>query len=956
MLEPTPIAIHTTQADRWRSRLSLAGLILAITLLAAALLLMSPPREASYPGAQPWSPHSLLRALVWAMSLGGSVATARGVEIKDFALHLATTLALILLALRAAISGLYPPNYRAARGAWFLGQVLLVGWVLLSAASAAWSHDAQLSLGQAALYGFGVAWAVALSWWLEGRDVPRLLWGYVVVASLGSVLCIWYFNERNWSHRPGFPLGNPSVLAACVLPALLIVAATLASSIREMLRGKRRWDYRAAIAAGVLLVPLAACFRLAGSRAAWLGLFAGVACVAFVLARRRLRWIISAVLGLCVIAGGWYATTASHDLTMGRGASMRFRSYAWRYAAELWSRRPISGTGAGSYPRFAGWRAVEDRALDPAAFMGDVVEHAHNELFEVLAEIGLVGGLTFVGGFVATLAAAASLLRTSLSAQRRALLIGLLAGMYALLVDSLFGVGLRLPGLPAVFFTLLGALWSWCRSVSKSRPAERRPPAWLGLMVTRRYVVAGAAAGLALLGGGLALRNWSGVLADHDARLAASHGDYATAQPLIARAAGRMLDPVRVLLARERGVFYKLQSAGAEFKRYEALTHTESTTPDELEAARVRARELSAGTYLATQELVAQTPAFFSRASLGARAAEMLSVLTQADGDEDSRRWVARAQLAWQVQRDQRPFDVEALLALTRYPEFTTKAQIGDYVGLLRDALRAGFPSAAWLARFNVVAQRDDFQAALVALVQSIGPMHPETDPDALIQSRAPEMYRLAAIWHDQRRQWRLAAMLAERAAQLYEPLRSRVPELYSVARAEQADYEFLADPHGSRKAVELLLDAIRALPKIQVQKARAMVRPYRIRLARYLLASGLESDARRELASVSEDEKAVSRALSSLYVELTRRVVRLPKPNRPDVNAWLDSARRITPGYFQAWAWQAWYAAEGEGATGVEAVLTRAQAELTDEQIGQIRQSLCQQFPALCEALSTSD
>ena len=65
----------------------------------------------------------------------------------------------------------------------------------MSLASAIWAGDRPMALGQSALYGLAILWAIALAWSLEGRDVPRLLWGYVAIATLGSALCILYYYE-----------------------------------------------------------------------------------------------------------------------------------------------------------------------------------------------------------------------------------------------------------------------------------------------------------------------------------------------------------------------------------------------------------------------------------------------------------------------------------------------------------------------------------------------------------------------------------------------------------------------------------------------------------------------------------------------------------------------------------------------------------------------------------------
>lgn len=858
MLEAPNIATPAPPGHRLRSLLSLLSLVLALVLLVATFFLMSPPTGGSYPGAILWREGSILKRVTDLMSLGGAVATIRGVEIKDLAFHLVTVAALVLLAGRALVSGLFPPERRTAKRAWFVGQAFLAGWVLISLASSRWSGDADLARGQAALYGLALAWAIALSWSLESRDLPRLLWGYVIIAAVGAALCVWYFHVRNPFHRPGFPIGNPSALAACMLPAILIAGAVLLGSIWTSRQQRGAIAWQRLVAAGIVLVPLCWCFSLAGSRGAWIGLLVGIAGVLFLRARRRIRWIIVVVLLFMASFGTWYLSSAKQDFTMARGATIRFRVYAWQYAAALWSQRPISGTGAGSYPRLAGALAVNDRVLDPAAFMAEMVEHAHNELFEVFAEIGLVGGVTYVAGLLATIVAASALLRTNLSPERRWLLLGLVAAVIALLTDAMFGVGPRLPGTPAIFYTLLGALWAACRSISKQRLDEHAvTDTWLRSMLLRRYGLAGVSLALAILAAWLSLRNWSGVCSEYAASVTYRSGQYEAALFHTREAREHLLDPVRKLIANKRAVdceFARAHIAYAQAieaaERYQAdLADGQDSypAPAELRELVQFAADRCRSASDVALELSWHAPNFGRMPALGARCAEMLTILFARIGDdEQARDWHERALQAWVIQRRLRPFDLQTLLALTHYPVL-----VDDYIGLLRNALRNGFPPAEWYAALQKGRKLRDFEEILYALRQSVGPYDPQTDLDALILSGAPEMYRLSAAWKALQGDYEGAAADADQAAQLYQPMRPRFPELYSVALAEQAEYSLQAWRDRPEKAVALLREAIDALPGIQTHKYEEMVIPYRLRLARYLLAAGDEREAAKMLQAV---------------------------------------------------------------------------------------------------------
>lgn len=921
MLDAPQILAPAPPTRRLRSLISLLSLVLALVLLTGTYFLMSPPAGQSYPGAIPWRDGSILKHVTDLMSLYGLVETIRGVEIKDFAFHLAAVVALVLLAARALVSGLLPPERRTAKGAWFLGQAFLAGWVLLSLASSRWSGDPDLSLGQAALYGLPLAWAVALAWSFESRDVPRLLWGYLVIAAAGAALCVWYFYERNPYHRPGFPIGNPGVLAACTLPAILIAGAVLIGSLWTSL-GRRHTPAWSRLAAPILmLIPLCWCFRLADSRAAWIGLCAGIAGVLYLRAKRWIRLVILVGVILAAGMGAWYFSSARHDFPMARGATIRFRVYAWRYAALLWSQRPISGAGAANYSRLAGRLSVGDRVLDPAAFPAEMVEHAHNELFEVFAEIGLVGGVTFVAGFLATLVAASALLRANLSPERRWLLYGLVASIIALLADAMFGVGLRLPGVPAVFYTLLGTLWAVCRSISKVPPTQRAlTDTWLRSMLLRRYGLTLVSLAAALVAAWLSLRNWAGVRHEYAADLAQRAGQYEAALGRTRAAETRLLDPVRTLIAHKRAVDCEFaraviayQQVVDAFSRYQATRAEDGnavSADSELREQLQHAERLCRTASDAALQLSRRAPNFGRMAALGAQSAEMLASLRNMVGDREQAQAARLSALQdWRRQREWRPFDVQALLALARYPTL-----LGDYIGLLRDALRAevppgGFPPPEWHEALQAGGKSPNFQRTLTAMVRAVGPYHPQTDLDTLILSRAPEMYRLSAAWKALQRAHQSAATDAAHAAQLYRPMRSRFPKLYSVALAEQADYVFQAQPDQPDRAVALLREAIRALPVIQAQKYEEMVAPYRLRLARFLLAAG-------EVTQASE---------------------------------LLQMVLRTRPGDVEAWWWTVAIAIEHEDAEAVRAALRDAEAAgVRDTDLEVLRGLVRQKMPEI--------
>lgn len=931
-------ATDSAHGTPWRSRLAWTTTVLALLALPATVLLISPPAGASFPGAVPWSDGSLLRHVVHWMSLGGAVPTPRGVEIKDLVFLLAAACGLMILTARALVSGLNPPPQRTAKGVWFAGQMGLGVWVLISAVSASWSGDPASSLGQAALYAAGLAWAISLAWTLEPRQADVILRGYLVSAIVCAILCIWFYNERNPFHRPGFPIGNPTTLASWVAPAMILLSADLIGRIRA--RGptvNAAWFAQASIRA-LALATLLWCFVLADSRGATLGLLAAALGVAFVLVPWRVRAGLLALAGAVLVAGAWYLSSVSLDFAMSRGDTLRFRLYAWKYAAFLWGHRPVSGMGAGAYPRIAGTLDTEDRALDPAAFMAELVEHAHNELFEVFVEIGLVGGLFFVAGYVATLTGGANLTRASASTPRGMLRAGLLACLLFLLADAMFGVGLRLPGTPLIHYTLLGLLWAECRAASRFDLPRSLPQSWFRQMLLRRYAVAAGTGALACLMGWLAIWNWQAARSQFKALAALEQGDFAAARAHAESAAEGQLDPVRRIDAAELRARVSYAEALSQFERARAQapptastsrSASQATLDDAARAALVRAGEAAQEAYQLAVEIGNRAPALVRVRGLGARCAEIAANAQRLEDSREAqaraREWAARALQAWIALRQARPFDRDALLAIARAID-PASAPRDLYLGLLRDALRAGPITPNWYAALLRCTAVPGVDGLVQALVLQCASFDPHSLPDSLIGSRAPEMLRLAAFWARVRNQPDRAAELSARAAELYRPLRARLPEFYSIALAEQAEALLAARPDDVDEALACIDRALAALPAIQLQKAQAMARPYRLDRAKLLAAAGREAEAIDAIQQALGEEAELTTTLASAYKELLVTFVRAdPRPARFD--AWIERLTELRPRNATGWRWAAWRAQERGGTAALEDVLARAAA-----------------------------
>ena len=258
----------------------------------------------------------------------------------------------------------------------FLGALGLVA--VWAAVSAAWSRSLPSSvLESQRLLSYAAAAAAFL---LAGR---RAAAGPLLVGTLAGILVVAAANlvlrdsEAVDAAASARPLTDEHALAI-----LLVLGAAIALGLALASHGRQR--LAAALAAGFLLVPLVPL----GSRGAWLALAGGL------LAAGALRFVRSPLAFLAAVALGLVAAVV---------AGVRFdsqREELWRVASDEVRSEPLSGTGAGTYPRV--W--LQQRPIPVQE------DDAHNVYLETLGEVGPLG-LALLAAALAVPVAAAALSR-----------------------------------------------------------------------------------------------------------------------------------------------------------------------------------------------------------------------------------------------------------------------------------------------------------------------------------------------------------------------------------------------------------------------------------------------------------------------------------------------------------------------------------------------------------------
>ncbi len=348
------------------------------------------------------------------------------------------------LVLSTTIEDVFFYPWRVALGVFAGGALLLGAWrilpgaagVTLSRVTLPWALFGVWTLagclwsanpGDASRRAIESVGALAAVWLAlsGGAGLPRL----VAIAVTAATACSLYgisqtlgFDPLPWSTRFGArsfgTLGNPNYYAGHLLLLMPVCAA-------EVVRGGR-WRIAAAgcgaaMATGFLMSQTRGAWLAAGAAAAWAGFWIWRT-GGLLPAERRILGRIGAVLGIgaaaaaAAIPGMWSRLTSI--LAVG-GYDSQGRQFLWAVARAIWSERPFTGFGTGSFKLEFPRHQFLGQTFDLPQFRPyNYSEHAHSELLQFGAELGWIGVALFSAGWILWLVAWVRALRAAATSAR----------------------------------------------------------------------------------------------------------------------------------------------------------------------------------------------------------------------------------------------------------------------------------------------------------------------------------------------------------------------------------------------------------------------------------------------------------------------------------------------------------------------------------------------------------
>ncbi len=894
-------------------------IVLVCAIIAGGGLLLSAAESRTLvDGARPWEEGSVLKSVVAFLCLSYAHPTTHADALKGLILGIGAGLAALVLGvslmvrpfaeeassdaemIEAIPEGESPPDQpRKAHIAPLLAAQVFTGLYLLwSFASARWSAAPQLAIGGSVLLAVQFLWALAIGNGLSPGAARIASRAIVVVSAITSVVAIWYFYGRNPVIRAKFPYGNPLFLAACLIPGIALTLGLLmeklAGGLKEGLGRSAGW-----VVTGIVTLVLCAwAFKLTGdpgplstlhqtgSRAALLGLIGGGLAAVFFALRGGARWI-SVAAGVGVFILGWTMYGSSGDDLYGRETSLRLREYAWNYAFEMYGDRRFIGHGQGGFA-LKGDSYVEGDVYESPTVFTSRIAHAHNEWLEVLADLGSIGFVLIATVLVLTLRAGMLALAARPPPGQRWALIALMGALVGLVVEESFSVGLRVAGVPTMFYTVLGLTWALSGTGSTS-PVSRLPD---GGPIRKAVGLLACGLGLAAMiasqldfNAARNLRRITRELDENQLDRAVELAEYRTTQLSPQRA----LENLALSSEAELRAAFLLQSRATDRLRRAAAGDLSSGQLKILarEDLNVVADRCTSASAMLTQ-LIGFSPGYLNHGWMEYRlrliqagTAEMKASLGDTVPEGEAQRFLEQAAASLQRELRRQPFNPALAIEYSRF--MGSGLPLEGHIELLARPLRYDRLSPVYHDHLMSLSRAEDFDARFAPIVArarlrlSALALPLPDQPDTW----APEILRLAAAVFFTEGRFSEAVEGLELAARRYETLPSSTRISAASCYADLALCRFFLNPSDPLPAIEAAQRGAEITPESEA--GRAMRRGIKIKAVDYLLAAGLENEAAqslRETAPPGTVDEVVRRQLGIRYSRMSYDLLQRRSPD----------------------------------------------------------------------------
>ncbi len=273
------------------------------------------------------------------------------------------------------------------------------------------------------------------------RRGRRVLLAYALLAGAGLAALLGYADHMA---GPFKRLALPSVENAVAAGEYLAAAVAFGLSIVIAERRGPLAGPLSALATGAAMIALG----MTLSRGPLLGAAVGGATAIGLSLRKRhalvfVVLVAAAVWGLAALKPA--ARVVEESPLETRTAHSRVE--AWREALDKWAERPLTGHGPGSY-------ALLNVYYDDGVRGPEHQPNAHNVLLNTAAELGVIGCGTLLLFLVVSIRAMVRSLRVGAWRLERAVTVGALSGVVAILASGVFSVSIDAePGM--LFFSLL---------------------------------------------------------------------------------------------------------------------------------------------------------------------------------------------------------------------------------------------------------------------------------------------------------------------------------------------------------------------------------------------------------------------------------------------------------------------------------------------------------------------